>query len=135
MKEKMRFERILITLQSIYILLTALWPILHIESFMDVTGPKTDVWLVKTVGALLLPIAVALLYQLTQPRSLTAILLGGLSAIAFVVIDFYYALSGTISDVYLTDGIVQLVFLLGWMVVAMLNSRAPKGKSQRNGYV
>src|SRR4051794_25656770 len=38
--------------QSAYFLLTGLWPIVHLRSFLKVTGPKRDLWLVKTVGVL-----------------------------------------------------------------------------------
>ena len=31
---------------------TGIWPLLDIESFQDVTGSKTDLWLVRTVGVL-----------------------------------------------------------------------------------
>lgn len=50
--------------QGIYTLLTALWALVDIKSFMEVTGPKTDVWLVKTVAVVLLPIAVCFLWGL-----------------------------------------------------------------------
>lgn len=57
----MNFLRILVAVQGMYMLITAVWPIVHIHSFMEVTGYKTDVWLVKTVGALLIPMALAIL--------------------------------------------------------------------------
>jgi hypothetical protein len=40
---------------------TALWPFVSLRTFTIVTGPKTDVWLVKTVGALLVVIGIALI--------------------------------------------------------------------------
>jgi hypothetical protein len=106
--------------QGIYILITALWPIVHIKSFMEVTGYKTDIWLVKTVGALLVPVAGCLLSNLffrTDPRP--AIILAGLTAMAFMFIDFYYALNDVISDIYLADGIVESIFLILWVWVAI----------------
>ena len=42
----------LAVLQGAYFGLTAAWALVHIDSFMRVTGAKTDVWLVKTVAAL-----------------------------------------------------------------------------------
>jgi hypothetical protein len=44
-------------IQAVYFLITGIWPLLHIESFMKVTGPKRDLWLVKTVGVLVTAIA------------------------------------------------------------------------------
>lgn len=35
-----------------YYLMTGIWPLLHIRSFVWMTGPKTDRWLVKAVGGL-----------------------------------------------------------------------------------
>ena len=35
-----------------YYLITGVWPLLSIGTFEKVTGPKTDRWLVKTVGIL-----------------------------------------------------------------------------------
>ncbi|HEY0742010.1 MAG TPA: hypothetical protein VGD40_11140, partial [Chryseosolibacter sp.] len=99
----MKFYRLVIGIQSGYMLITAVWPIVHIESFMDVTGPKNDIWLVKTVGALLIPMAFALFLQMFTKRNVTALILGGGSAIAFSAIDFYYALNDVISDIYLAD--------------------------------
>jgi hypothetical protein len=40
------------TLQAAYFLVTGLWPIVSRPTFEAVTGPKTDYWLVRTVGAL-----------------------------------------------------------------------------------
>jgi len=36
-------------LQGLYWLVTGLWGLIDVHSFMKVTGPKTDIWLVKTV--------------------------------------------------------------------------------------
>jgi hypothetical protein len=108
----------LLWVHGIYILITALWPIVHIKSFMEVTGYKTDIWLVKTVGALLIPVAVCLLSNLfirTDPRP--AIILGSLTAIAFMCIDFYYVLADVISDIYLADAVVECIFLILWVCV------------------
>ena len=34
--------------QGAYYALTALWALVHVRSFQAITGPKTDLWLVKT---------------------------------------------------------------------------------------
>lgn len=38
--------------QGVYYIVTCLWSLLSIDTFQRATGPKTDLWLVKTVGAL-----------------------------------------------------------------------------------
>jgi hypothetical protein len=125
---RMKVFRLIIWTQATYILITAVWPLVHIESFMEVTGYKTDVWLVKTVGALLIPIAACLYtYLLIDTRRLPAIVLGSLTAVAFMTIDFYYALTDVISDIYLADGAVELVFFVAWIVHAFSTNRNASG--------
>lgn len=94
------FAAIILT-QATYTLLTGLWPLVHISSFLRVTGPKTDIWLVKTVGALLIPVSICLFSYRSIPTidKRPALLLAGLCSIAFICIDFYYALTDVIPDV------------------------------------
>lgn len=83
------------------------------------TGPKQDIWLVKTVGALLIPVSLTLASYLFIKTSLKpAAILGGMSAIAFISIDFYYALADVIPNIYMLDGILQILFLTGWVIAA-----------------
>jgi hypothetical protein len=112
----MKFLRILLLTQGIYTLLTALWPIVHIKSFMDVTGPKTDIWLVKTVGALLIPISLTMFFfVIVRMDNRPVALLAGTTSLAFIVIDLVYALQDVIPDIYLADAVVEMIFLLGWL--------------------
>lgn len=57
---------ILPAVQGAYYLLTGLWAVIDIDSFMLVTGPKDDVWLVKMVGLLAASAALTLLYHALQ---------------------------------------------------------------------
>lgn len=123
----MKLLGLLLGVQTIYTLGTAIWPLVHVESFMQVTGVKTDVWLVKTVGALLVPMALCLgTYLFIQCDRRPAMLLGGLSAVAFICIDFYYALNDVISNVYMADGSLQAVFLFAWIYIAITDYGALK---------
>lgn len=118
-REKNKLLRWLLWSHATYILITAVWPIVDIESFMAVTGPKRDVWLVKTVGALLIPVAATLYsFLIIDTDRRPAILLGSLTALSFTIIDIYYAVSDVIPDIYLADAGVELIFLVGWIVVA-----------------
>ncbi len=113
--------RSLLIVQSIYTFITGVWPLIHIESFIAATGPKEDIWLVKTVGAMLIPVSFALIAFLWIKASrIPAILLGGLTAVVFAVIDFHYALADVISNVYMLDGILQLFFIVRWAWIAWL---------------
>ena len=40
--------------QGLYYAFTGVWPLISMSSFLAVTGPKTDLWLVNTVGILVL---------------------------------------------------------------------------------
>ncbi|MDJ1493514.1 hypothetical protein QNI19_11270 [Cytophagaceae bacterium DM2B3-1] len=114
----MKVFRSLLWIQGLYILIIAIWPLVHIESFMKVTGYKTDIWLVKTVGALGIPVGLTLLsYLFIRTDCRPAFVLGALTALAFAFVDFYYPLRDVISDIYIVDGWVQVLFLLTWSYI------------------
>jgi hypothetical protein len=94
--------------QALYYFLTGIWPLIDIRTFMMVTGPKTDIWLVKMVGILTVAIALNLFYLL---RTKHFILLAISSALGYLLIDVYYSLNGTISLIYLADAFVQLILI------------------------
>lgn len=117
--------KVLLLAQGVYSLLTASWGLIDIESFMAITGPKADVWLVKTVSVLIIPISLCLLSYLITRSGFTQVAIVGItSAIGLGTIDFYYSLRDVISKVYLGDGFMQVLFLLMWAVVIILS----KGK-------
>jgi drug/metabolite transporter (DMT)-like permease len=92
--------------------MTALWPFFSLRTFMAVTGPKTDVWVVKTVGSLLVVIGIALMVGSSgEEIKPTTICLGLFSALALALIDIYYALQNVISKIYLGDATVELIFV------------------------
>jgi hypothetical protein len=98
---------------------------------MFVTGYKTDIWLVKTVGALLIPIALTLAsFLLIRGNLMQAILLGSTTAIAFAIIDFYYALNDVVHDIYMADGILQVIFLISWMIIFAEQKQNKKSQTQ-----
>ena len=108
-------RRVLLVLQSAYDLLAGLWPLIHITSFMQVTGYKTDLWLVKIVGLLFVCVALAFLTDLLFRETSRAIAVLSIStAAAILAIDVYYSLTDVISDIYLADAAIQLVFIGGW---------------------
>jgi hypothetical protein len=110
-----RLRRRLLVFQSVYYLATGLWPLIHLRSFEAVSGPKTDDWLVHTVGLLAVAIGAALGVaaahdRVRAPETLT---LAAGAALAFATIDFWYGLNGHISPVYLADGVLELALLTG----------------------
>jgi hypothetical protein len=81
-----------------------------------VTGPKTDTWLVKTVGALVIVIgamlALAGVRRVTGPE---APLLSAGSAAGLTAIEAVYVTSRRISPVYLGDALAELGVLASWV--------------------
>jgi hypothetical protein len=113
-----KIYRALIIVQTGYYFLTALWGLIDIDSFMQVTGRKTDIWLVKTVSVLLLPICLCLFLSLFfKPHPLLVICVALSSCIGLASIDFYYTSNGTIKWIYKIDGFVQLFFLISWSIL------------------
>jgi hypothetical protein len=104
-------------LQGVFYLATGIWPLVHIVSFQLVTGPKTDLWLVRTVGILVMVIG-AVLLSAARRRRVTdeIILLAAGSALGLATIDLVYALSGRISAVYLVDALVEIGLVVLWML-------------------
>jgi hypothetical protein len=85
---------------------------------MAVTGFKTDQWLVKTVGALLIPVAGSFFLASYQKEANWPVyMLAAGSCISFAAIDFYYTSIERIKWVYQVDGFLQLVFLITWSVL------------------
>jgi hypothetical protein len=111
--------RLLLIIQGFYTFITALWAIIDIDSFMEITGPKTDLWLVKTVSIVLVAVGLTLLAHLKHSEHpvLPAIVLGCFTSAGLAFIDFFYSSSNTISFVYATDGIIEVFFFIGWMIV------------------
>src|SRR6185503_3320021 len=93
----------LAVIQGVFYLATGIWPLLDIVSFQLVTGPKTDLWLVRTVGVLVTVIG-------------AVVLLAVGSALGLAAIDVIYAVSGRISAIYLADAVVEVGLALLWLV-------------------
>ncbi len=110
--------------QAIYYMLTAIWSLVHINSFMLVTGPKQDLWLVKTVSVLILCVALALLYGACYNTDYRLIRLIAVSAaLGLAVIDIWYYLQGVIKWVYLLDAFAELVFIACWSTLKISRSQ------------
>lgn len=106
--------------QGLFYLATGLWPLLHMRSFLWVTGPKVDLWLVRTVGILVAVIgAVLLLGALCRRIGPELALLATGSAAGLAAIDTYYALTGRISGIYLLDAVAETGLVLLWVLAAL----------------
>ena len=101
--------------QGIFYFLTGIWPLLSMETFLRVTGPKTDLWLVKTVGTILAVIgAVLILAQANAEITASIIVLAMGSAFGLVVVEFIYVAKQVISPIYLGDAFLELLLIAWW---------------------
>ena len=103
--------------QGGYFALTGIWPLLHYASFEKITGRKTDVWLVKTVGALLALIGILLIAAaLNKDISIFVVMAAMGSAAILLLVDVVYVVRRVIRPVYLADGIAEFMLLSLWTI-------------------
>jgi hypothetical protein len=113
-------------IQGVYFLVTGVWPILSIGTFQWITGPKVDLWLVKTVGALIAVIALTILMAARRGQvgpEVRFLAMG--SAAALAAVDIIYALADRIWDIYLLDAVLEIGLVVLWGLV----SRRPSNSS------
>ncbi len=118
---------VLLWMQGLYFLVTGIWPLVSIETFQIVTGPKTDHlptgreadhWLVMTVGVLVTSIALALFTSAWQRRlSPEGGILAVTSALGLTAIDVIYVARQVIVPIYLADAVVEVLFLAAWALL------------------
>lgn len=117
---------LLMTIQGIYYIMTGIWPLLHMESFLAVTGPKEDIWLVRTFGVLTMAAGIGFLVSGIHKIISWPILATAMSAaLGLIIMDTYYVLADIIWPTYLLDAVAQGCMLLCWMLLV-------RGSFQRN---
>lgn len=103
-------------IQGVYFLATLVWPVIAIESFMAVTGSKVDIWLVKTVSALLLPYTVICFWTAFNARiNFIVVLTMVLACWGLAIVELYYYLNEVIRWVYGVDALLQILFSFWWI--------------------
>lgn len=108
-------EHLVALVQGIYFFVTGVWPLLSMKTFLMVTGPKTDLWLVKTVGMILAVIgAVLILAQVNAEINTSIIVLAIGSAISLAIVEFIYVAKRVISPIYLADAVAELILVAWW---------------------
>jgi hypothetical protein len=101
--------------QGVYYVATGIWPLVSMRTFEEVTGPKVDRWLVKTVGLLIGVLGGTLVASSARggpSRDLQWAAIG--SAAALTAVDVNYSLKGRISPVYLLDAVLEVVLVGLW---------------------
>lgn len=105
----------LAVVQGVYFASTGAWAVLDSQSFQAVTGPKSDVWLVKTVGVAVGVIGGVLGLAGWRRRVTPEVrLLAVGSALGLAAIDVVYVAKGTISKVYLLDAVAEIGLAAAW---------------------
>jgi hypothetical protein len=105
-------RRALATAQGLYYVTTGAWPLLSMRTFEAVTGPKTDHWLVKTVGLMALGFGGVLLRDARRGRPDRGV--GVAAALAFGASSLWYGGRGRIRRIYLADGLAEVALLAAW---------------------
>jgi hypothetical protein len=106
--------------QGLYFLVFGIWPLISMSTFLRVTGPKTDLWLVKTVGLILAVIgAVLIVAQLNGEVTTSIIILGIGSALGLALVEFVYVAGRVISPIYLGDAALELLLIAWWILAAV----------------
>lgn len=108
--------------QGLFYVITGVWPLVHLPSFLWVTGPKTDLWLVQTVGALLAAIGYVL-WRAGQRKLVTAeiMMLGAGIAGVLATCDIVFVTGRVIGPIYLLDAAVELLVVGAWIACATLS--------------
>jgi hypothetical protein len=103
--------------QGGYYVLTGMWALVDIASFQRVTGPKTDLWLVKTVGVCVTAIGATLLLSALHHQAFLEIkLLAVSSALGLAAIDLIYVRKKVISKIYAADAVAELILAAAWFL-------------------
>jgi hypothetical protein len=108
-------RRATLSAQAVYFTITGVWPLLHRRSFERITGPKSDFWLVQTVGALVAVVGFVIGRAAATRRHSDGdvLALAAGSALALGTLETYYAARRRISVVYLLDAALELAFIGG----------------------
>lgn len=97
-------------------MITGIWPLVGMGTFLLVTGSKTDLWLVNTVGLLLAVIGAVLFSAGLRKKAYGEFfLLGAGSSAVLALVDIYYVWSRIISPVYLLDAGIEIVLIALWI--------------------
>ncbi|GAL85581.1 hypothetical protein ACD_75C02389G0003 [Sporocytophaga myxococcoides] len=113
-----KYLMLLLWIQGGYFFITGVWPLVHIYSFMVVSGPKNDIWLVRTVGLLITSISLGLLTSAIMKKievSLMIIAFG--SALSLLFVDLFYVFKNVIAETYLGDALVEFLFIISWLII------------------
>jgi hypothetical protein len=117
-----RFHILLAKGQGAYDLFGGFWPLLHMQSFEAVTGPKDDSWLVRTVAGILVVVGAVLVRDAFRGHVAQGVrfIAAGVSAV-LAIVALVSSLAGFISWLYFFDGLIHLAFAMAWLLGTLLH--------------
>ena len=112
-----------LVVQGVFYFLTGLWPLLSMDTFLMVTGPKTDLWLVQTVGVLIAVMGVVMVAGVARRRATPEVVVLAVgAALALIGVDVVFVTRGVIPRIYLLDAAVEAALVLGWVVALIVEA-------------
>jgi hypothetical protein len=111
---------------GLYYVASGIWPLVHLRSFMAITGPKRDTWLVHTMGALLAAIGATMLRPGSGGERRATERFAIASAVTLAGADAWFVARRRISPIYLADAAVEV-----GLAIAIARRRSVTGL--RNG--
>jgi hypothetical protein len=116
-------EYVVALVQGIYFFVTGVWPLISMRTFLMVTGPKTDLWLVKTVGVILAVIGIVLIVAQVNAEINTSIIILAIgSGLGLAIVEFIYVAKRVISPIYLGDAFAEIVLIAWWVLSIALSN-------------
>jgi hypothetical protein len=109
-----------------YYAVTGIAPFVSRRAFEAVTGPKSEWWLVQTVGAIVTPVGAAMLSAALRDRDTPEVVgLAAGCAVGLAAIDVTYVARGRIRWTYLLDAAAQAALLGGLAAVSRRRPAPP----------
>ena len=107
-------SRYLTFIHGAYYLIGGAWPLISLETFEYVTGPKYDDWLVRSVALLLVVAGIILVTQPKGSIERSAVKLAFGTSLALGCVAMITSAGVWISSVYFLDGTLHLLFAATW---------------------
>ena len=113
------YQRRAAAMQAAYYVPTGVWPLIPsvgMRTFEMLTGPKTDRWLVQTVGALVGVVGMVIGLARARNRITPEIeILAVSSALSLTTVDVVFVARRRISPIYLLDALANLIIVANWL--------------------
>lgn len=108
----------LLRFEGFFYLLTGLWPLFHLPSYIRMTGCNADSWQLATVGALLTLNGFSFLLE-SRSRMISKSIIALAIAVPVILlwVDVFYVFSGVIAPIYMIDAMVENLILIGWLLI------------------